>query len=233
MALAVRIGRGHGPQAIERRVELTAQPQGVEALIERLEVRAGRGREDAGGAQALKGRLRPVIHPVHGRAVSLFAHELLHGLEEVDVQAGEAIDTGELGMGGFGGEAIIADELADDGAVLLFDMGAVVLLPRATPGEGDAALSAVVVKALVDELAAVVAVEAEQRHGQALAHAMHAPAHPLMPLAPDRLELDPGGGDVHGAEGAEVEALRTGPAMSDEIDFEKPGPRDRKSTLLH
>src|SRR3984893_15528458 len=51
------------------------------------------------------------------------------------------------------------------------------------------------------------------------------PAHPLVPLAPDRLKLDPGGGDVDGAEGAEVEALGTGPAMSDEIDFEKSGPR--------
>jgi hypothetical protein len=46
-----------------------------------------------------------------------------------------------------------------------------------------------------------------------------------VPLAPDRLKLDPGGGDVDGAEGAEGEALGTGPAMSAEIDFEKSGPR--------
>src|SRR6266851_5238532 len=140
------------------------------------------------------------------------------------VEAGEAIDAGELGIGGVGGEAIIADELADDGAVLLFDMGAIVLLPGPTAGEGDAALSAVVVQALVDELAAVIAVEPEERHGQALAHAMHAPAHPLVPLAPDRLELDPGGGDVHGAERTEVKALRTAAAVGDEIDLEEPGP---------
>src|SRR5713101_8027606 len=49
------------------------------------------------------------------------------------------------------------------------------------------------------------------------------PAHPLVPLAPDRLELDPGSGDVHGAEGAEVEALRTAAAVGDEIDLEEPG----------
>ena len=48
------------------------------------------------------------------------------GLEEV------AIDARELGIGGLGGEAIIADELADDGAVLLFNMGAVVLEPIVT-----------------------------------------------------------------------------------------------------
>ncbi len=119
-----------------------------------------------------------------------------------------------------GGEAIIADELADDGAVLLFDMGAV--LPGPTAGEGDAALPAVVVQALVDELTTVIAIEPEERHGQALAHPMHAPAHPLVPLTPDRLELDPGGGNVDRAEGAEVKALRTAAAVGDQIDLEEP-----------
>src|SRR5712691_7410628 len=209
MALAVRIGGSQGPEAIELSVELATEPQGVEAVIERLEGRAGGGREHAGGTQALEGRLRSIGDAAHVGAVPLFAHELLHGLEEVDVQAGEAIDAGELGIGGLGGEAIIADELADDGAVLLFDMGAVVLLPGATAGEGDAALPAVVVQALVDELTTVIAIEPEERHGQALPHAMHAPAHSLVPLAPDGLELDPGGGDVDGAERTEVEALGT------------------------
>src|SRR2546428_3540278 len=222
MPLAVRIRGGQGPQAVQCRFEITPELQGVEALIERLEVLADAGGEHAGGAEPVIGRLGPVGDAVHVGAVPLFAHELLHGLEEIDVQAGEAIDAGELGIGGVGGEAIIADELADDGAVLLFDMGAVVLLPGATAGEGDATLPTVVVQALVDELAAVVAVESEQRHGQALAHAMHAPAHPLVPLVPDGLELDPGGGNVHGAEGAEVEALRTAAAVGDEIDLEEP-----------
>jgi hypothetical protein len=70
----------------------------------------------------------------------VLAHELLPRLEEVDVQAGEPIDAPELGIGGLGGEAIIADELAPDGPVLLLDVGAVVLLPGAAAGEGDPAL---------------------------------------------------------------------------------------------
>src|SRR5713101_7460664 len=225
MPLAVRIQGGQGPEAVECRFEIAPELQGVEALIERLEVLADAGREHARGAEPVIGRLRPVIDTVHAGAVAVLAHELLHGLEEIDVKAGEAIDAGELGIGGFGGEAIIADERADDGAVLLFDMGAVVLLPGATAGEGDAALAAVVVEALVDELDAVVAVKPEERHGEALARAMPTPAHPLVPLAPDRLEFDPGGGDIDGAEGAQGEALRSGPAMRAEIDFEKAGPR--------
>jgi len=108
------------------------------------------------------------------------------------VQAGEPIDAPELGIGGGGGEAIIADEVPDHGPVLLLDMGAVVFLPGTTAGKGDAALMTVVVQVLVDELTAVIAVEAEERHGQPLPHAMHAAAHVLVALAPDGLELDPG-----------------------------------------
>ena len=43
-------------------------------------------------------------------------------------QAGEAVDALQLPIGGPGGEAIIPDELADDGAVLLLDERLVVLL---------------------------------------------------------------------------------------------------------
>src|SRR5215468_2277489 len=53
---------------------------------------------------------------------------------------------------------------------------------------------------------------------------MHPAPDALVALAPDRLELDPGGGNVHGAKGAEVEILRTAAAVGDEIDLEKPGP---------
>jgi len=123
----VRIGGGQGPEAIELSVDLGPELQGVEALIERREVRAGRGREHAGDAQTLEGRLGPIVDAPDASAVAVFAHELLHGLEEVDVQAGEPIDAPELSIGGGGGEAIIADEVPDHGPVLLLDMGAVAI----------------------------------------------------------------------------------------------------------
>jgi hypothetical protein len=74
---------------------------------------------------------------MHARAAALFGHELLDRLEEVDVQAGQRVDAGELRIGG-ASIAIIADQGADDRAVLLLDMGAVVLLIGAAAGEGDA-----------------------------------------------------------------------------------------------
>src|SRR5512144_1467473 len=196
----------------------------MEALIERLEVCAGRRGEYAGAAQALVGRLGPIVDPLHAGPVPVLGHELLDRLKEVDVEPREPIDAPELCIGRLRGEAIIADELPHDGAVLLLDVGAVVLLPGAAASKGDAPLPAVVVQAVVDELTAVVAIEAEERHGQALPHPMHGPADALVALTPDRVEFDPGGGDVDGAEGAEVEALRTTAAVGDEIDFEKAGP---------
>ena len=124
-----------------------------------------------------------------------------------------------------GDEAIIADELADDGAVLLLDVGAVVLLPGATAGKGDAVASAPIVEAVVDELRAVVAVETDEGNRQPLPDVMDRPAHAPLTFAPDGFELDPHRGDVHGAEGAEVEALGTAAAVGDQIDLAEAGAR--------
>ena len=81
MALAVRVGGGQGPEAIELSVELTTEAEGIEALIERLEIHAGSGREDAGGAQALVGGLGPIVNAPAAGTVAVLAHELLHRLE--------------------------------------------------------------------------------------------------------------------------------------------------------
>jgi hypothetical protein len=80
--------------------------------------------------------------------------ELLDRLEEVDVQAREVIHASELGIGGLGGVAIIADERADDGAVLLLEMGTVVFLVGAATGEGDPLALAPGIQVVVDRLPA-------------------------------------------------------------------------------
>ena len=98
MALAVRVGGGQGPEAIELSVELTTEAEGIEALIERREIHAGSGREDAGGAQALVGGLGPIVDAPDAGTVAVLAHELLPRLEEVDVQADEPIDAPELSI---------------------------------------------------------------------------------------------------------------------------------------
>jgi len=118
----VRIGRGEGPEAFERGLEVTPQLQRIEPLIECVELVAFRRRQDSGRAEPLVGRLGAIVHATDAGAVTRLRHKLLHGLKEVHVQAGELIDARELGIGGPGSEAIIADEPPDDGAVLLLDM---------------------------------------------------------------------------------------------------------------
>jgi hypothetical protein len=81
-------------------------------------------------------------------------------------------------------------------AVLLLHVRAVVLLPRAAAGKGDAVALAPRQEVPIDELAAVIAVEADEGHGQAFAHPMHGAPDPLLVLAPDPLELDPRRGDA-------------------------------------
>src|SRR5262245_32535439 len=99
---------------------------------------------------------------------------------------------GPLRIGGARGETIIADEMPDNGAVLLLDVGIIVLLPRATAGEGNGMPPTVVQERAVSELRAVVTVQTDQRHGQPGPDPLDGPAHAVLALAPDRDQLDPG-----------------------------------------
>src|SRR2546425_12221612 len=111
-----RVRGGEGPQAVERSFELAPQLEGVETLIERLELLAFRRGEHARGAETLIGRLRTVVDAMDPGALAGFRHELFDRLKEVHVQAGEPVDAGELSIGGFGGGAIIPNEGPGDGA---------------------------------------------------------------------------------------------------------------------
>jgi hypothetical protein len=102
--------------------------QGVEALIPAREFLSAREWEDARRTQSLERRLGPIVDAMHARAAALFGDELLDRLEEVDVQACEVVHASELGIGRLGGVAIRADERPDDRAVLLLDVGAVILV---------------------------------------------------------------------------------------------------------
>ena len=82
MVLAVRVGGGQGPEAIELSVELTTEAEGIEALIERREIHAGSGREDAGGAQALVGGLGPIVDAPDAGTVAVLAAQRRRAKEQ-------------------------------------------------------------------------------------------------------------------------------------------------------
>src|SRR5437667_1667946 len=92
---------------------------------------------------------------------------------------------------------------------------------QAAAREGDALSAAVIERRAIDELGAVVAVEAGQGHGQSFADLVDAAAYARLALAPQGLQFDPAGGDIDGAEGEEEEAPGGATAMGDQIDLEE------------
>src|SRR5437660_1150185 len=162
--------------------------------------------------------------PTNARAVAGLGDQALHGLEEVRVEAEQAVDPSQLRIGGPRGVAIVADERADDRAVLLFDVSAVVLAVGPAAGEHDALAPAVVVQRAIDELRAIVTVQPAQGNGQATADLMQRRLDACVALAPDGLQLDPARGDVDRAQGMQEEAAAVLATMRDEIDLEKAWP---------
>jgi len=182
--------------------------------VERL---ADFGFEHAGGTEAVIRGLGAIVDPLNLRVHTDPGDELLDRLEEVHIQVQRPIDGLKGRIGRLRREPIKADPPPHDGAVLLLDVGAVVLPVRAASGKGDALALAVASEGLVDELGAGIAIPTEQRHGQA--GAMDRPAHALLPFPPDGLQLGPASDDVDRTERTEVEPERGGATVGDEIPF--------------
>src|SRR3970282_2458258 len=90
---------------------------------------------------------------------------------------------GEPAAGGGAVVSIPADQLANVGPVLLLDVGVVVLLVGTAAGELDLLGAAVADQVVVEELAAVVGVDAAEAEGQALAHVLEGGDDPSLALA--------------------------------------------------
>ena len=127
---ARQVGRRERPELLESRLEGAAQLQRIEPLIERVLFGARRGRQHRQRAQALVRGVGAIVVTTRARPRAGLAHKLLHRLEEVHVEASERVAARELRIGRLGGEAIIADEVAHDGAVFLLDVGVKVMACR-------------------------------------------------------------------------------------------------------
>ena len=130
--------------------------------------------------------------------------ELHHRLEEVHIALYQGIEAVQLVQGQLGLEAVIADQASGHSPVLLLDVGVVVLLVGSGPSEGDVLLLAIGKEVVVDELAAVVRIRAQQGEGEGLADLVDGAHHPLLALAQEGASGYPPGGDVNGAEGVEI-----------------------------
>ncbi len=124
-------------------------------------------------------------------------------------------------------EALRAEPLAHVCPVLLFDMGVVILVigPRARDLHGALAVLEVVDQMPVQELAAIITIEAPQQEGQSRLDGDELSQDVGLAFAPDRALLRPAGGEIGRVDGVDELAAHRGAAVRDRIGFQEAGPR--------
>src|SRR5579884_1238504 len=182
---------GEFPEGVEAGLELRAQPEWVKRLILGGERGTPFWGEDAAGQQPPVGGLGAIIAFDHPGAVALFGHEFPDGLKEVHVEAQQLVDRLQCGERGAGAVAVVADVPAEHRAVPLLDIGLVVFAIGAAAGEGNTLVATPWHEDVVQELAAVVGVQAEQRHREGLPDGLHGAADTFVALAPHGLQFGP------------------------------------------
>src|SRR5262249_16008295 len=182
----------------------------------------GRG-EDPGGDGALVWRLGRVVALDDLAADAALADELAHRPKEVELQAEQRVEALQHGERGPRTVAVIADEATHGKPVALLGPRLIVLPVRAPAREADPLAPAPVEQQGVEKLAAVVAMPLPQGERQACPHEMDGGADALLVQPPERLELGPAGGDVHGDEAGQIEPVGALATVQDEIALEGAG----------
>src|SRR6185312_9058446 len=172
-----------------------------------------------GGEQPLVGGLGAVVAFADFGADAGFGLQFLLGGDQVDQRGQYGPDPVEqLDLAG-GVVAPVADGAAGDVPVLLLDVAAVVLVLRPGSGEGDLLLQAPGEQVLVDEFAAVVGVDPEQRERQCGLDLDQRGEHVPGGLVAHGADFGRPGGDVGDREGVGELAVGVAALMSDQVDF--------------
>jgi len=171
------------------------------------------------GKDSVIGSLWSVIATREVAAPADFLGQLHDGLEEVGVEPEDVIEGrqhGEL----FGSViAIVPDGLADDGVVLLLDVAVVVFVIGPAAGKGDLLLETVPVELIIDELTAVVRVQAEQPEGEVALDLLESVEDIGLGLIFQGFHLHPCRGDIGEGEGLGVLAKACSPVVGNEVRF--------------
>jgi len=171
----------------------------------------------------LEGAYRLVVHLDLFGPDSGFAFELLGGHEKVEQGNQRLIDGGQEGLFLDPLKAVIADILADDGAVFLLDEAVVVLLVVAASGKGDAVVFAPDFRGVVDKFRAVIAVELIDRDKGGCFDVCQSLESPFMGVIEQGTQFNPARGDVGGGQSVQVLALSGLPAVVNGVDLPKTG----------
>ena len=186
-----------GVQTTELLVDGLREGEGIELRPERRELGHLRRIGLGAGLDAVEGGLRAAVDPPdpgpHADLLCELDRRQKQVLEEPEVLPVERVHGGH---GGGGIVAHVAQELPDVRPVLLLDVGVVVLLVRAPPGELNPVALAVPDEVGVDELGAVIGIDPPQGEGQRLPHRLQRLLHRVLAPAQDGPGLHPGGVNV-------------------------------------
>ncbi len=168
-------------------------------------------------------RLRFIISFLHPAAYSLFGFELHGRQKEVSVEAQVTIEIVEQLQLLLSIKAAVTNGAADHRIILLFHKTVIIFAVRTRASEGKFLIPAVTLQLRVNELAPIVAVEAEQGKRQVLPKLFQGCEDPDLRLVLDCHGLGPGGGDVGQVQGLTIIAHRMAAIMAHQIDLSKAG----------
>ena len=151
-------------ESVDQSIDVSLQLSWVEDLIGSLQVSLDMRRELGRSQETLERSLGRIVAPLHLSSHSFLDHQLHHWLEEVHVEAIRAMieSLNEIPLL-LAVIAQVTQGLAHVGPVLPFNVGIIVLMVGAGTGEGKTVFLAVAVKQMIDEFAAVVAVDPTPR----------------------------------------------------------------------
>jgi len=120
-------------------------------------------------------------------------------------------------------QAVISDPLPYVRPVLLFDMGVVIFVAGPASGELDGLFSfgKVSQEVIVEKLASVIAIEAEDRKREGLFNVFDLIQHSSLSFAPYGPLFGPSGSDIDEIDGIGIHSGSGIAAMGDRIGFEK------------
>lgn len=163
------------------------------------------------------------------QAVALFADELHHRDEEVEVEVQEFIQLVEEGNLSRGVIAQITDKATHGRPVFLLDIATVVFAVGAATREGNLFLLTIAVEFVVDELAAIVRVNPTQRERQSLARMLQPGKNVFLRLIAYGYALGPGRFDIGDGQSQTIISFphRTRPSLFQQspVDLHSSRPR--------
>ena len=138
------------PECLLQSLELAEESHGIQRSIHGHQPTLIRDVEDAAGQHSLEWCLSRSVRPPYAATRPRLGAQFHRRLKEVHIQAYRPIQLGQLAIGALTFEAIVANELPNNGTIPLFDKTLVVFVADPSTRERDLLAGAVGQQFLVD-----------------------------------------------------------------------------------